>query len=129
MTDPTPNRLSRRERQIMDVLFRLGRASAAEVLEQLPDPPSYSAVRALLRVMEEKGYVAHEADGARYVYRPVAQRDAAGRSALRDLVTTFFDDSAEDAVAALLRMKDADLSPEALDRLQHLINEARRQGR
>jgi predicted transcriptional regulator len=129
MNDPTADKLSRRERQIMDVLFRQGTATAAEVREQLHEPPSYSAVRALLRVMEEKGYVSHDRDGARYVYRPTVRRETARRSALRDLVTTFFDDSAEDAMAALLEMKDTELSPESLDRMQALIEDARREGR
>ncbi|HEY9230230.1 MAG TPA: BlaI/MecI/CopY family transcriptional regulator, partial [Gemmatimonadaceae bacterium] len=94
--------LSRRERQIMDVIYRRGRATAAEVLQDIPDPPSYSAVRALLRLLEEKGHVHHEQDGPRYVYAPTVNRDRARRSALKHVVRTFFDGSATDAVAALL---------------------------
>ena len=91
--------LSKRERQIMDILYRHGQASAAEVRANLPDPPSYSAVRATLRILEEKGHVQHQQDGPRYVFRPAVARDKATRSALRHLVKTFFNGSAEQAVA------------------------------
>src|SRR3954454_14774497 len=94
--------LSRRERQIMDVIYRRGRATAAEVLEDMPDPPSYSAVRAMLRLLEEKGHVRHEQDGPRYVFLPTVHRDRASRSALTHVVRTFFDGSPTDAMAALL---------------------------
>src|SRR3954464_12538943 len=94
--------LSRRERQIMDAIYRRGRATAAEVLEDMPDPPSYSAVRAMLRLLEEKGHLRHEQDGPRYVFMPTAPRDRASRSALTHVVRTFFDGSASEAVAALL---------------------------
>jgi len=120
--------LSRRERQIMDVIYRRGRATAAEVLEDLPDPPSYSAVRALLRLLEEKGHVQHEQDGPRYVYAPTVARDRARRSALKHVVRTFFDGSASEAMAALLdgetRLDDAEL-----DRLSEMIEQARKEGR
>ena len=120
--------LSRRERQIMDVIYRRGRATAADVLEGLPDPPSYSAVRALLRLLEEKGHVHHEQDGPRYVYVPTVARDRARRTALKHVVRTFFDGSATEAVAALLdgetRLADAEL-----DRLSALIEQARKEGR
>jgi predicted transcriptional regulator len=120
--------LSRRERQIMDVIYRRGRATAAEVLEDLPDPPSYSAVRALLRLLEEKGHVEHEQDGPRYVYAPTVARDRARRSALKHVVRTFFDGSASEAMAALLdgetRLDDAEL-----DRLSAMIEQARKEGR
>jgi|SRR5262245_40157477 predicted transcriptional regulator len=120
--------LSRRERQIMDVIYRRGRATAAEVLEDLPDPPSYSAVRALLRLLEEKGHVQHEQDGPRYVYAPTVARDRARRSALKHVVRTFFDGSASEAMAALLdgetRLDDAEL-----DRLSAMIEQARKEGR
>src|SRR3954470_1199160 len=119
--------LSRRERQIMDVIYRRGRATAAEVLEDLPDPPSYSAVRALLRLLEEKGHVRHEHDGPRYVYSPTVNRDRARRSALKHVVRTFFDGSATDAVAALLDGDAIDHSE--LDRLSALIEQARTEGR
>lgn len=122
-------RLSRRERQVLDVLHKLGRATAAEVLDALPDPPSYSAVRTHLRILEEKGHAAHEQDGPRYVYSAAVPREAAGRSALRHLLHTFFDDAPERAVAALLNDRAADLTDDDLDRLSDLIDQARRQGR
>jgi predicted transcriptional regulator len=121
--------LSRRERQIMDVLYRRGQATASEVLDGLPDPPSYSAVRAMLRLLEEKGVVTHEEDGPRYVYRPVVARDKALRSELRRVLRTFFDNSAEQAVAALLDLEGKDLSTAELDRLAKLIDDARQEGR
>jgi predicted transcriptional regulator len=121
--------LSRRERQIMNAIYRLGRATAQEVLENLPDPPSYSSVRALLRVLEEKGHVRHEQDGPRYVYRSTVSREVARRSALRQLLGTFFDGSAEQAVAALLDLSARDLSDEELDRLAALIERAKEEGR
>ncbi len=125
---PIPS-LSRRERQVLDVLHRLGRASAADVREALADPPSDSAVRTHLRILEEKGHARHEQDGPRYVYLPVEARDAAGRSALRHLMTTFFDDTPTRAVAALLDEASSDLSDADLDRLDDLIQRARAQGR
>lgn len=121
--------LSRRERQIMDVLFRLGEATVADVLEGLPDPPSYSAVRALLRILEEKGQITHIQDGPRYVYRPTVAPEKASRSALRHVLRTFFDGSAEQAVAALLDEAGDDLSDAELDRLASLIAQARKEGR
>jgi predicted transcriptional regulator len=120
--------LSRRERQIMDFLYQRGRASAAEVQENLPDPPGYSAVRAMLRVLEEKGHVRHEQDGPRYVYLPRVARDRAKRSALRHVVRTFFDGSTEQLVAALLDDRSPELSAEELDRLAALIERARKEG-
>ncbi|UCC74052.1 MAG: BlaI/MecI/CopY family transcriptional regulator [Gemmatimonadota bacterium] len=121
--------LSRRERQIMDILYRRGRATVAEVLEELLDPPSYSAVRALLRVLEAKGHAEHEEEGPRYVYKPTVPRAEARESAMRRLVRTFFDGSTEEAVAAFLDMSAADLSDEELERLAELIEAARREGR
>src|SRR5881396_955531 len=106
--------LSRRERQIMDVVYRLGQASAAEVLENMPDPPGYSAVRAMLRLLEEKGYLRHDQAGPRYVYLPTLSRDKARQSALKQLVQTFFDNSTEQTVAALLDMSKSTLSDEEL---------------
>jgi BlaI family transcriptional regulator, penicillinase repressor len=117
------HQLSRRERQIMDVLFQHGEITAAEVLERLVDPPSYSSVRALLRVLEEKGFVSHAQDGPRYVYRPKIGKERARRSALRRLRDTFFNGSSEQVMAALL--DDADSSPAELDRLADLIDRAR----
>jgi len=120
--------LSRRERQIMDVIYRRGRATAAEVLEDIPDPPGYSAVRAMLRLLEIKGHIRHEQDGPRYVFLPVVNRDRARRSALTHVVRTFFDGSATEAVAALLN-DGGKLSDAELDRLSAMIEEAREEGR
>lgn len=119
--------LSRRERQIMDVLFQRSRATAAEVQDALPDAPSYSAVRALLRILEEKGHARHEADGPRYVYLPRHDRDKARQSAMRHLVQTFFAGSTGDAVAALLGTDASRLSSEELERLAALIDGARKE--
>ena len=126
---PAAPELSRRERQIMNVVHRLGRATAAEVLEQLADPPSYSAVRAMLRILEEKGQVTHEQDGPRYVYAPTVSADRAGRTALRDVVATFFAGSAEEAVATLIDMNERKLTDEELDRLAEVIERVRQEGR
>jgi len=120
--------LSRRERQIIDILYAQGRATAADVQAALPDPPSYSAVRAMLRILEEKGHVRHEQDGPRYVYVPTLARDNAKQSALRHMLTTFFDGSAEQAISALLGDKSANLSDAELDRLAGLIDRARKSG-
>ena len=121
--------LSRRERQIMDAIYRRGQATSAEVLEDLPDPPSYSAVRAMLRVLEEKGHLRHEQQGPRYVFLPTVPREKARRSALKQLMQTFFDGSAEQTVAALLDLSASNLSDAELDRLSQLINQARKEGR
>jgi BlaI family penicillinase repressor len=124
---PKPNALSRRERQIMDILYKLERASVGQVLAKLADKPSYSTVRAQLRVLEEKGHVRHEEHGLRYVYAPAVPRDVARRSALRHLVETFFDGSTEKVVAALLGGEVARISPEELDRLARLISKGRKE--
>jgi predicted transcriptional regulator len=121
--------LSRREREIMDVIYRRAQATAAEVLEDLPDPPSYSAVRAMLRILEEKGHLRHDQRGARYVFLPTVPRERARRSALGKLVHTFFDGSTEQAVAALLDLSSGKLSDAELDRLARLIDQARKEGR
>ena len=121
--------LSRRERQIMDIVYRLGQASAADVLENMPDPPGYSAVRTMLRLLEEKGYLRHDQDGPRYVYLPTLSRDKARQSALKQLVQTFFDNSTEQTVAALLDMSKSKMSGEELERLSELIEKARKEGR
>jgi BlaI family transcriptional regulator, penicillinase repressor len=120
--------LGRRERQIMDAIYRRGRATVAEVLLELPDPPSYSAVRGMLRLLEEKGYVRHEQDGPRYVYLPTADLAQVQRSTLSDMLDTFFNGSMEDAVAAMLGLPEAPRSAAELDRLAQLIEEARRSG-
>jgi predicted transcriptional regulator len=129
MSKETNTQLSRREREIMDVIYRTGRATAAEVLDQLADPPSYSAVRALLRVLEEKGHLRHEEDGPRYVFVPTVPRERARASALRQLLRTFFDGSTEQAVAALLDLSSTRLSDAELARLSQLIADARKEGR
>jgi BlaI family penicillinase repressor len=117
-----------RERQIVDILYARGRATAAEVQTGLPDPPSYSAVRAMLRILEEKGHVRHEQDGPRYVYLPTVARDNAKRSALRHMLRTFFDGSAEQAISTLLDDASTKLSDAELDRLARMIDQARRTG-
>ena len=124
-----PNQLSRRERQIMEVIYTHGRATAAEVRENLPDPPSYSAVRAMLRILEDKGHLVHENDGPRYVFLPTTPREQASETALRGIVHTFFGGSPENAVAALLDLGDDDLDSEALERIAERIAQARREGR
>ena len=121
--------LSRRERQIMDLLFRKGRATAADVMNGIPDAPSYSAVRALLRILEQKGHVRHEEEGRTYVYMPLARRDTVRQSALSHLLKTFFDNSAEQAVAALLAIKGEKMSDAELDRMSDMIEQARTEGR
>ncbi len=121
--------LSRRESQIMEIVYESGRVSAAEVLERLPDPPSYSAVRAMLRILEDKGHLRHEQDGPRYVFLPTVPREEARDSALKRVVRTFFDGSAEGAMAALIDLGVSDLDEEALERLADLIEDARKEGR
>jgi predicted transcriptional regulator len=119
--------LSRRERQMMDILYARGRATAAEIHAALPDAPTYSAVRAKLRVLEEKGHVRHEEDAMRYVYIPTVARETARRSALRHVVSTFFEGSVEQAVAALLDLSSARLDDRELDRISNLIEDARKE--
>lgn len=121
--------LSRRERQIIDILYGQGRATAAEVQAALPDPPSYSAVRAMLRILEEKGHVRHEQDGPRYVYLPTVARDNAKKSAMRHMLQTFFDGSASQAISSLLDDPRAQFSDAELDRLERMIAQARKAGR
>jgi len=128
MTTPPHVDLSRRERQIIDILYTNGRATAAEVQTLLPDPPSYSAVRAMLRILEDKGHVRHVQDGPRYVYVPTLARDNAKRTAMRHMLQTFFDGSAEQAISALLDDSSARLSEAELERLARLIDHARRNG-
>jgi len=128
MTKPLHSALSRRERQIMDILYRRGRAAAGEVMADLPGEPSYSTVRTQLRVLEEKGHVVHEEDGPRYVYAPAVPRRAARKSALRHLVNTFFDGSAEQVVAAVLGGEAARLTDADLDRIARLVAKARKEG-
>ena len=127
--EDTQRNLTRRERQIMDVIYTRGRATVAEVLESLSDAPSYSTVRTLLRLLEEKGRLRHEEAGPRYVYIPTVPREKARRSALRNVIQTFFDGSTEDAMAALLDLHDVRRRPLELDRIKALIDKARREGR
>lgn len=121
--------LSRRERQIMDIIYRSGEASVAEVLENMSDPPSYSAVRAMVRILEEKGHLKHRVDGTKYIFHPTLPTENAKRSVLSHLVQTYFDGSVEQVVAALLDSKSAELSKPDLDRLSQLIQDARKEGR
>jgi BlaI family transcriptional regulator, penicillinase repressor len=125
----TQPQLSRRERQIMDVIYRRGEATAQDVLAGLPDPPSYSAVRGLLRVLEEKGHLKHRQAGPRYVYQPTVTREKARRHALQQVLRTFFDGSPTQAVAALLDLSARDLTDDELDRLEALIESVRTEGR
>ncbi|MBN1851391.1 MAG: BlaI/MecI/CopY family transcriptional regulator [Pirellulales bacterium] len=128
MAIPSHLRLSRRERQIMEILFRTAQASVAEVLAAMHDPPSYSAVRATLRLLEEKGHVKHIQDGRRYVYQPTTDLSRARRSAMRSLLKTFFDGSVEHAVASLLDIQARKMKSDELDRLSALIDEAKQKG-
>jgi predicted transcriptional regulator len=125
MSSPSQFDLGRRERQIMDVVFRLGRATGAEVHAALPDAPSYSAVRGMLRLLEEKGYLRHEQDGPRYVYLPTAEPEEVSQTALQHLLHTFFGNSRESAMAALLDLPDQPLSEDEYRRLSRLLDEAR----
>ena len=124
-----PDVLSRREREIMNIIFKTGKATAGEVLDSMQDPPSYSAVRATLRVLEQKGHVKHQHDGTRYVYTPTVNREKARVSALDHLLNTFFEGSAASVVATLIEKSKDRLTPEELDRLSLLIAEARKEGR
>ena len=125
----SPAGLSRRERQILDILYQRGKASAAEVRDAMEDAPSYSAVRALLRVLEDKGHVRHQAEGLKYVYVPAVARDKAKRSAVKHLVDTFFNESPEQVVAALLDVSSRRLTGEELDRMAAMIEKAKREGK
>ena len=127
MTKQKHSGLTKRERQIMDALYRLGRATAVEILDQMPGAPSYSTVRTQLRVLEEKGHVRHEEESLHYVYLPTLPRDTARRSALRHMVSTFFGGSVEEAVAALLDLSAANLAKDDLDRISKMIEEARQE--
>ena len=121
--------LSRRERQIMDALYTLGEATVGEVMDQMPDPPSYSAVRATLRVLEEKGHARHKQDGPRYLYLPTVSRDKAQSTALKHLVGTFFGGSVEQAVMALLSLPETKMTDEQLERLADQVRQAEEEGR
>lgn len=129
MTKNADWELGRRERQIMDIVFRLGRASVSQVQTELPDPPSYSAVRAMLGFLEDKGYLRHEQDGLKYVYMPTADRNKARTSALQHVVKTFFAGSAADAAAALMELPDMGLPEKDRNRLVQAIQKAKQEGR
>jgi BlaI family penicillinase repressor len=121
--------LSRRERQIMDIIYEMKEAAVAQVLDMIPDPPSYSTIRALLRVLEEKGHLVHKQVGPRYIYSPTLSREEARQNALKHVMKTFFDNSTEDIVAALLDIAEEDLSPQELKRISELIRKAEKEGR
>jgi BlaI family transcriptional regulator, penicillinase repressor len=121
--------LGRRERQLMEAVYRLGRASVSDVLAQLPDPPSYSSVRAMLGKLQRKGYLRQEQDGPRYIYTPALSRENARRTALKNLLDTFFNGSAEQAAVALLQMSDTTVPTTVLDRLHERVRRARKEGR
>ena len=125
----TPGSLSRRERQIMDILYQRGKASASEVREAMEAAPGYSAVRAMLRVLEEKGHVKHQAEGLKYVYVPTVTRDKAKRSAVKHVMETFFNGSAEQIVAALLDVASTQLTRSELDRMSEMIEQAKKEGK
>jgi len=124
-----PTALSRRERQVMDILYRRNEATVAEVMADLPDPPTYSAVRSILRILMEKNLITHREDGPRYVYLPVVNAERARDDALKHVIRTFFDGSAEQAVAAVLRVSDTKLSDAEIDQLRERIRKARVSGR
>jgi BlaI family penicillinase repressor len=125
----TKTTLSRREREVMDVLYRRGQATVAEVMEDMEHPPTYSAVRSTLRILKQKGHVVHREDGPRYVYVPAVARDKARTAAIDHLVDTFFEGSAEEALAALLKRSDLEMSEEQIERLASTIRRAREEGR
>ncbi|HEY0456281.1 MAG TPA: BlaI/MecI/CopY family transcriptional regulator [Verrucomicrobiae bacterium] len=127
MPEAHEQHLSRRERQIMDILHARSQATAAEVLESLPAAPGYSAVRALLRILEEKGHVRHREEGGKYIYLPKLSKETASRSALKRVISTFFRGSARQAMAALLEVGDTELSDAELKKLQEIINKSKRQ--
>jgi predicted transcriptional regulator len=129
MAKKNNNNLSRRERQIMDIIYQLKNATAAEVLERLDDPPSYSSVRALLRILVEKGHLRHKQQGPRYVFSPKINPEKAKRSAMQHMLKTFFDDSAINVVATLLDVSKSNLSDDELERLTQLIDKAKEEGR
>lgn len=127
MTVKPKSELSRRERQIMDIIYAAGEATAAEIREQLPDPPSNSSVRKMLSILEEKGHLKHEARGPKYVFMPTVSRDKAKRAALMHVMRTFFENSAEEVMAALMGMSGRDLTDDEYDRLAEMIDRARRE--
>jgi predicted transcriptional regulator len=129
MKSKKPTGFSRREKEMMDIVYRLGRATAAEVRDQMASPPSYSSVRSTLSGLENKGHLRHEFDGNRYIYLPTVRREKARLSALDHLLSTFFDGSAAEVVAALIEAKRSDLTAEELEELSRLIEQAKKEGR
>jgi predicted transcriptional regulator len=129
MSDSAPFKLGRRERQIMEILYAKGQARVAEVLEALPDPPSYSATRAMLNLLEEKGHLRHTEAGRKFVYQPTLPREKARRSAVQNLLHTFFGGSVSEAVATMIEQDKQNLTADDLDRLARLIAEAKKEGR
>ena len=125
----TTETLSRREREMMNIIFARGQATATEVMEAMADPPSYSAVRATLRILEQKGHLKHQHDGTRYVYLPTLNREKVRLSALDQLLTTFFDGSAANVVATLIEKQRGNMTGDELDRLSSLIEQAKKEGR
>lgn len=125
----TAQDLGRRERQILDVIYRLGEASVADVLAQLSDPPAYDSVRTMIRLLESKGFLRHRREGTKYIYRPTQSQESASRSALSHLMKTFFQGSATETVAAVFDVSSNDLTDEDLARLEQLIEQARKEGR
>ncbi len=121
--------LGRRERQILEIVFRLGEASVGEVLDQMSDPPAYDSVRTMLRLLESKGFVSHRQEGTKYVYRPTQSRSTASRTALSHLMKTFFENSVADTMAAAFDLNSDKLTEEELSRLESLISKARKEGR
>ena len=128
-TDSTLLQLSRRERQILDVLYRLGRASAAQIHASVSNPPSYTAIRTHLTLLEEKKHVKHESDGTRFIYSPVVSREEMGQQAIEGVLRTFFNDSIDLVITALIKRRQTQLSPEQIDRLEQMIEQVRREGR
>ncbi|MDE1985013.1 MAG: BlaI/MecI/CopY family transcriptional regulator [Alphaproteobacteria bacterium] len=120
---------SRREREIMEALYTLGKATAAQILEQIPNPPTYTAIRTHLTILEKKGHVRHASDGTRYIYEPLVAREQMGRRAIDTVLKTFFDNSVEQVVAALLTSEETNVSREELERLARLIEQAKEEGR
>jgi BlaI family penicillinase repressor len=129
MSDPQQLHLSRRERQVMDVIYRRGQATALDVIEEIPDPPTYSAVRAILAVLEKKGHVKHKREGVKYIFAPTRSRERAAQSALTKVLQTFFDGSAEKVIAALLNPSEKKPSREDLERMTKLIEDAKKENR
>jgi BlaI family transcriptional regulator, penicillinase repressor len=124
-----PQDLGRRERQILDVIFRLGEASVGSVLQHMPDPPAYDSVRTMIRLLERKGFLRHRREGTKYVYRPTQSQESASRSALSHLMNTFFRGSAAETMAAIFDVSSDDLTDQELERLEQLIEQARKEGR